>query len=230
VLHRRQGTVRQDAFALARAGEAAVAVVCDGVGQLDRSDEAATLTSRGLAELVTAGVSWPEAFARANERLGPQDTMLMATTAVAVTASWQDGAWTGETAWVGDSELWHLSGDGQWAPITGPRLGADDGEWYDGRVKALPSRDGACDWCGFRIRGGALFLMSDGVANPLRWSQEVQDTLADWWASPPDPFVFAAQVAFARQTHMDDRTVVGIWGGVGDEGQAAGLGTTDTAG
>ena len=38
---------------------------------------------------------------------------------------------------------------------------------------------------------------------------------------PPDPFTFAAQVGFARKSHMDDRTVVGIWPSPGeaDEGK-----------
>jgi hypothetical protein len=93
---------------------------------------------------------------------------------------------------------------------------------YSGRVKALPSRSGACERCEFGVQGGALFLMSDGVANPLRWSQEVKQALAAWWACPPDPFVFAAQVGFARRGHMDDRTVVGIWAGEADANREEG--------
>ena len=42
-------------------------------------------------------------------------------------------------------------------------------------------------------------------------------TLAAWWARPPDPLTFAAQVGFARKTHVDDRTVVGIWPDESDE-------------
>jgi len=53
--------------------------------------------------------------------------------------------------------------------------------------------------------------MTDGVGVPLELAAEVRDTLAQWWASPPDVFTFARQVGFARKTHMDDRTVVGIW-------------------
>ena len=61
--------------------------------------------------------------------------------------------------------------------------------------------------------------MSDGVGNPLQWSHEVAETLAGWWARPPEPLAFAAQVGFARQGHMDDRTVVGIWAGEEDAGR-----------
>jgi Protein phosphatase 2C len=222
ILHRASGTVRQDAFALGHQTvsgepEMAVAVVCDGVGSLDRSDEAAVLVSRRLTELGAAGVPWPDAFTRANDELtkvAGQDQAggrpAMATTAVAVTVR-QDGAdWLGEVAWVGDSTLWHLSRRGEWSLLT--VAGPDDGgDYYSAAVHPLPSRDGACDWCGFRVHGGALFLMTDGVANPLRWSDEVRLTLAGWWGRPPAPFTFAAQVGFARKTHMDDRTVVGIW-------------------
>jgi hypothetical protein len=49
-------------------------------------------------------------------------------------------------------------------------------------------------------------LRTDGA-----WSAEVRDTLASWWRSPPDVLTFAAQVGFARKSHIDDRTVVGIW-------------------
>ena len=228
--HRANGTVRQDAFALGHRDVAdedkqAVAVVCDGVGSLYRSDEAALLVSRKLAGLAATGMPWPDAFACANDELrkvaeqaaGPAfdgtPAPSMATTAVAVTARRDAGIWTGEAAWVGDSTLWHLDDGGQWRVISGPATDGEDDVYYSGRVKALPSSDGACEWCGFRVRGGTLFVMSDGVANPLRWSKEVAETLAGWWACPPDPLVFAAQVGFARRGHMDDRTVVGIWAG-----------------
>lgn len=234
--HRANGTVRQDAFALghgdvAGEGSQAVAVVCDGVGSLHRSDEAAMLVSRKLAELAAAGMQWPDAFACANDELRKvaeqaaepasdgTHAPIMATTAVAVTVRRAAGSWTGEVAWVGDSTLWHLGDGGRWRLISGSAVEGEDDVYYSGRVQALPSRDGACDWCGFRVRGGALFVVSDGVGNPLQWSREVAETLAGWWARPPDPFVFATQVGFARRGHMDDRTVVGIWAGDEDAGQ-----------
>jgi len=230
--HRSRGTVRQDAFALghrAGAGEA-VAVVCDGVGSLGRSDEAAVLVSRRLAEFGAGGLPWPEAVARANEELGkfageageaasPANSHAdgMATTAVAVTVRREAGGWAGEAAWVGDSTLWHLSSGGQWTLLTGSSLDGAEADYHSTGVKPLPSVDGACIWCGFRISGGALFVMTDGVANPLRWSRDVQSMLAGWWLRPPDPFTFAAQVGFARKSHLDDRTVVGIWADGGDQ-------------
>jgi hypothetical protein len=220
VQHRAEHTVRQDAFALAHAsGTHAVAVVCDGVGSLDRSDYAAALVSQQLAGDGAAGKPWPEAFEAANIRL---TTVVaeweatgfgaMATTAVAVSASRLDGWWLGEVAWVGDSPLWHLDDDGTWRPITPAGDGNAAGQaFHSSSVRPMPTPDGACSWCSFRIRGGALFAMSDGVGNLLAWSAEVRATLARWWERPPDPLTFAAQVGFARKSHIDDRTVVGIW-------------------
>ena len=71
LMHRANGTPRQDAFALGRAdgGTGLIAVVCDGVGQFGRSDEAALFTSRRLAALGAEGESWPDAFVRVNQEL-----------------------------------------------------------------------------------------------------------------------------------------------------------------
>jgi hypothetical protein len=104
-----------------------------------------------------------------------------------------------------------LGSDLQWQPITEPLTDDDRQDFHSSGVRALPSQDGWCSWCSFKVFGGALFAMTDGVGNPLAWSAEVRETLADWWSRPPDPLIFAGQVGFARRTHIDDRTVVGIW-------------------
>jgi hypothetical protein len=217
--HRAQRTLRQDAFALSQApGGGAVAVVCDGVGSLDRSDWAALLVSRRLAEHGAAGIPWPDAFAAANNELAKAAAESeasagggMATTALAVSVSWSAGIWSGQVAWVGDSPLWHLRDDGRWQPVTPAAADGDSEDFHSSGVRAMPSPDGGCAWCSFRIRGGALFAMTDGVGNPLAWSTEVRAALAHWWGRPPDPLTFAGQVGFARRSHVDDRTVVGIW-------------------
>jgi len=169
-------------------------------------------------------MSWPEVFARVNEeiraaaeeavRAGGEDDPAagMATTAVAVRLCREGSDWVGEVAWIGDSSLWYLDADSHWTLVTEPPWddeGDDEYSWT--RVRPFPSADGLCTFRDFRLTGGALFLMSDGVANPLRWSDDVQTALADWWVIPPDPFTFAAQVGFARRTHIDDRTAVGMW-------------------
>jgi hypothetical protein len=226
--HRVTRTPRQDAFAVGHscgsAGtERAVAVVCDGVGSFGRSDEAAAIVSRHLAGLGAEGVPWPGAFARANDILraaaeaalsaGMADAVVhgMATTAVAVAVHREADEWVGEAAWVGDSTLWHLSPCARWTLLTGTLDDDPEATYHSTGVIPLPSADGACASCEFRVDGGALFLMTDGVANPLRWSEDVRAALAGWWMQPPDPFTFAAQVSFARKTHLDDRTVIGIW-------------------
>jgi hypothetical protein len=228
LLHRFNGTVGQDAFALAQhVAEAsparAIAVVCDGVGALGRSDEAARLVSRCLADLGAAGDSWPGAFARANEEVrglvkeatscGTGDAYIdgMATTAIAAAVYRVSDEWRIAGAWVGDSTLWHLSADGRWTVLAGLADDDDEAAFHSTGVRPLPSADGACATGDFSVGSGAIFLMSDGVGNPLHWSSEVRETLARWWLRPPDPFTFAAQVGFARRSHIDDRTVVGIW-------------------
>jgi hypothetical protein len=249
--HRAAGTPRQDAFALAHRGDRSetswvIAVVCDGVGEFTRSDDAAMFVSRRLASLGAAGVPWPEAFARvndeltkvANEALAADAADGMATTAVAVVVRQEAGQWLGEAAWVGDSTLWHLDTNARWTLVTCPSDDDGDPVYHSTNVTPLPSADGTCASCDFRLDGGALFVMSDGVANPLKWSHDVQGVLAEWWARPPDPFTFAAQVGFARKSHMDDRTVIGIWpdGGDADAGSEAdaskeiGSGATDPPG
>jgi hypothetical protein len=219
IQHKAQHTARQDAFALAQAdGSHAIAVVCDGVGSLDRSDYAAAFVSQRLARLAMSGVPWRPAFEAANAELGKvaaewESLRLggMATTAVALTVTRRAGWWFGEVAWVGDSPLWHLGDDGAWQPVTEAPAEGDRQGFHSSTVRPMPTQDGWCSWCSFRVYGGALFAMSDGVGNPLAWSAEVRDTLASWWASPPDLLTFTAQVGFARKSHIDDRTVVGIW-------------------
>jgi serine/threonine protein phosphatase PrpC len=228
--HRSLGEPRQDAFALGRhqATDAAVAVVCDGVGSLGRSDEAASLVSRQLVDRCAAGTAWKDAFAQVNEELrayaatprpdntGEASHDGMATTAVALAVRWTADEWVGEVAWVGDSALWHLSTKGTWTSLTASDGGADD-DFHSTSVRPMPTRDGACTSRQIRVGGGALFLMTDGIANPLDWCEDVRETLAKWWREPPDPFTFASQAAFSRRTHIDDRTVVAIWPDAGGE-------------
>jgi hypothetical protein len=231
VLHRSRRTVRQDAYALGHRAldgepEQAVVVVCDGVGSLEYSHYAAAFVSTHLAHHSAAGADWWHAFEHANadlaktvSELEPIGQGAMATTAVGLTTRWQGGYWLGEAAWQGDSTLWHLSDELRWTLVSGSNLPESDG-YHSSKVRPLPVDDASWTWCSLRIRGGALFAMTDGVSNPLLWSPEVHDTLAYWWARPPDPYTFAAQVGFAKKTHVDDRTVVGIWPDTAGEGDA----------
>jgi hypothetical protein len=218
--HRASASVRQDAFAVRRwQATSFVAVVCDGVGSLPLSDVAAAFASRRLADLGAAGVPWEEAFPQVNAELkevaadaaadsGP-GVAGMATTAVAISVGREGDSWIGNVGWIGDSTVWHLNAEGTWSCFNCP----PDAEevYHSAAVAPLPSSDGVPATRSFRLPAGALFVMSDGVGNPLRWSREVQQTLALWWAAPPEPLAFAAQVAFARKSHQDDRTVIGIW-------------------
>jgi hypothetical protein len=182
------------------------------------SGQSSSTGQPALVHMARRGIPWPDAFVSANTELAKVAAEaeatsfgLMATTAVAVSVSWSAGMWLGEVAWVGDSPLWHLGDNGVWRSITLATAGDDEQDFHSSGVRAMPSADGSCSWCSFRIRGGALFAMTDGVGNPLAWSAEVRAALGEWWASPPDALTFAAQVGFAKKSHVDDRTVVGIW-------------------
>ncbi len=220
VTGRAQARPRLDAFALGhrRAGEGGqelVAVTCGGIDGCGRSEEAALLASQHLAGLAAAGVPWAEAFAAASKAISAHqaaaalagrqadeaDAGGMATAAAGLVARREGRDWIGEAAWAGACSLWHLSEARQWTLLS---PGED-------APPPLPTPGGDCRRRGLRITGGALFLMTLGLANPLTWSEQVRTTLADWWSSPPDPFTFAAQANFARKSHLDDRTVIGIW-------------------
>jgi Protein phosphatase 2C len=235
LLHRRHDEPRQDAYALAtrRASarpDAVVAAVCDGVGWAPRSHVASRGVAVSLVEAAAAGAGWDAAFAQANAVLSariaaePADAdgrPTMATTAVALVLEREAGRWHGQVAWVGDSTCWHVDVDGRWTELTGAH-GDEEQAFYSTAVAPLPSQDGRCRQVSLALDGGAVFLLTDGVANPLAWSVDVQDALADWWAAAPDPLTFAGQVGFARKGHMDDRTAVGLWlppaGEADDEG------------
>jgi serine/threonine protein phosphatase PrpC len=219
--HRAATEPRQDAFGLQLArrdddGEELIAVVCDGVGSLPRSHEAAAMVALRLAELGRDGCEWVDAFGIVNGELGAraydQDSpdsapLVMATTAVALRVRCDEAGWRGKVGRVGDSALWHLDAQGNWTRCTA----CETDELHSSQSAALPAADLHVDEQMLEFEEGALFLMSDGVGNPLAWVGEVQTTLADRWATPPDVYTFGSQVGFARRTHVDDRTVVGLW-------------------
>ena len=211
IQHKAQHSARQDAFVLAQVGrQPSHRRGLRGVGSLDRSDRAAAMVSQRLAQLAMSGVPWLAAFETANAELGKivaeweaLQRGSMATTAMALNVTRRGGWWLGEAAWVGDSPLWHLRTDGAWEPVT--EVPAESGQgFHSSAVQPMPTPDCACSWCSFRIYGGALFAMTDGVGNPLAWSTEVRHTLASWWASPPDlldlrgPGGVRSEVAYRR--------------------------------
>lgn len=224
VSHREDGEPRQDAFALAhnrRPEDGLVAVVCDGVGQYAASYRAADLAARQIAELGSDGLDWATVFRTVNQSLLDELKVLraatddesagLATTAVAVRITPAGQAWNVSLAWAGDSTAWLLDGHGEWSCLTRVVDGQDDDEFSSTAVQALPSGAGAVETEEFSLTAGAVFLVSDGIGNPLVGSGEVRQALATWWADAPDPYLFASQVDFARRGHTDDRTAVGIW-------------------
>ena len=221
VRHRRDGTPRQDGYSVVRQSESALIVtVCDGVGSFDLSHEAADLAARRIPALLHPGpednLRWPVVFADVSaeiEALAQQRSAQMATTVVSAYITFTAHGYRAELAWIGDSAAYLLDGSG-WSVVGGSvKTAGDDDAPLTSTTAALP-----CDSFNFNSEviefasGTALFLMTDGIGDPLgSGGGEVGRTLANWWSAPPDKFTFADQAAFGRRSFDDDRTVVGIW-------------------
>jgi hypothetical protein len=117
-------------------------------------------------------------------------------------------------AWLGDSPAWQLGADGGWTCLSEVK---DSGrELACSAVVALPRIPplgiDVAHAVGFLRPDEALFVMTDGVGDPLGDATgDVGDFLAAVWRRPPDVLTFVAQVGFGRQSYDDDRTVVGVW-------------------
>lgn len=113
----------------------------------------------------------------------------------------------------GDTSAWVLRGGTAWEPLQAIKgAGEDLASSATPALPLLPPSPGAPADVTVAA-GDALFLMTDGVGDPLGDGRgEVGRFLADCWGgAPPPPLQFAAQVDFARKSYDDDRTVVGIW-------------------
>jgi hypothetical protein len=225
LMHRYQDQPRQDRFSVVfdDPTRTLVVTVCDGVGQFKLSQEAAGFVAADAPRAYLEHRDWQVAVADVNKRL--RDFVAataarphldeassegnMATTLVAAAICLDPEDRHASVAWTDDSAVWLLA-EGSWSNLT-PHPEIDDDELYAGRVKALPHADPTVNTARYAVGGDPIFLMTDGVGVPLESSEQVRDTLAGWWTSPPDIFTFAQQVGFARKGHMDDRTVVGVW-------------------
>ncbi|QKW12237.1 protein phosphatase 2C domain-containing protein [Verrucosispora sp. NA02020] len=233
LLHRYRAEPRQDRYSIAHDAvtDTLIVSVCDGVGSLRLSHEAAGFVAREMPRSYRSHGEWPAAISEVNQRLtGYADELArivleagsadagMATTFVG-TAICLTGPRTASIAWTDDSTVWSLV-EGEWSKLTADPAAADIGAagpqavgngLHTGGVRALPHPRPRFRTIEVPVGVGALFVMSDGVGVPLESAREVRDTLAGWWATAPDVFTFASQVGFARKSHLDDRTVVGLW-------------------
>lgn len=226
LLHRYRKQPRQDDFSVVHDPVSGITliVVCDGVGSLPRSEQAAAFVTGRLSTYYLDERDWIRAVRKVNtelqdfaqaarQRLGSENDPAetgMATTVVAVAIESGPAGHVAHLVWSDDSTGWTLSVDGDWACLTAQPDDAD-GEIHTGSVRALPAPTPRLKVTTVPLDKGCLFIMTDGVGFPLATSSDVRDTLARWWIAPPDIFTFGRQVGFARQSHMDDRTVVGVW-------------------
>jgi Protein phosphatase 2C len=226
LMHRYRSQPRQDTFSVVHeaASETTVVVVCDGVGSLPRSHEAAAYVAEALPARYLKHRDWVSAALEVNASLqviadearidrtdgteGSSRELCMATTVVAVAIQKMGDRRSARILRNDDSTVWHLSASG-WVSVSRPEPTSDD--LHSGSVQGLPAESPRLHTQDLPFDEGALFIMTDGVGLPLATSVQVRDTLAQWWSTPPTIFQFGQQVGFARKSHMDDRTVVGLW-------------------
>lgn len=212
VQHCLRGKPRQDAAGVLLVDDVLYTVVCDGVGEFARSHVAADHVVDVVLGSLTDGIDVDTALKQANEDLDALardgDGPLATTVLVAATRSGADGWLTVELWWVGDPYAWALL-DGGWTVLNPAPESTEP--YYSTATRALPAADLPVGRRSLSVRADAVFLMTDGVGAPLAHIDDVRTCLAAWWTDRPSIFDFASQVSFARKSHMDDRTVVGVW-------------------
>jgi serine/threonine protein phosphatase PrpC len=138
---------------------------------------------------------------------------LMATTAVAFTVATSplpDGRVPfAVVVAAGDSSAMILS-EGAWHPISAVKN--DGAEVASSAVSPLPMSTAVTPVVGFLEPGQALAVITDGIGDPLGSGTGVVGRfLAERWLTPPDPIMFANDIAFYRKSFVDDRTAVLVW-------------------
>ena len=217
-----------------------IVAVCDGVGGANRGDIGATIASAAICDelywrLTQEGkapgeIPWSNVFDAVSRQLvGAASRSLaggagvsvvqarkeIATTAIAAVLMTEgDDAGRYWGARIGDANAFRI------VPDTGitvifPPIEVEDDQLKSSKTKALPIAQAESRFQPFGGRvpvGGALGLVTDGVADPLDDGQTLLgDALCLQWQSPPSPYSFATTVDFASRGYDDDRTAVVIW-------------------
>jgi hypothetical protein len=229
-------------FQLSTDGQWLIVFVADGVSQGPESHVAAQIATRRGCQLVTqtiddgihpADMPWEEDIAprlagfivsEAIRRFNATDPQIaetnaaevaaiMSTTAVAAvirtTTDTEVGASFFAAGIAGDCSIWTLGTSG-WHSLT--PLKNEGLEIASNAVRGLPYLGKVLTFEGAISPGSALFLMSDGLGDPLAsGTGEVGTYLALRWIAPPGPYEFVCTLDFYRRSFDDDRTVVGIW-------------------
>jgi serine/threonine protein phosphatase PrpC len=235
LLHRSRHIPRQDAYSLGNGDEPLVLTVCDGVGSLGLSHEAAQHAAARLSMLLPEyrscdGVDWDALFRALSDELAklrqdrigddaPCQQNDMATTVLTAVLTRLPGSGLRvELAWVGDSEPYLLR-RGNWRRLSTERAAGNHAD-EDGRGLVRPRGTAALPATHPVVRtyildlmpGDVLVLVSDGIADPLGdGTGLVGGALIEWWSQPPDALEFASQVSFKRKGFFDDRTAVAVW-------------------
>lgn len=237
VLHRHNGTPRQDDFAMHHLADGRViVVVADGVSQADQSHIGATAAVRYAAQWLqsqmpanTADTDWTALIKSTAWALTEQVQILLglpepdaaraeqelATTLVCAVVEPAAPGWVRvHLLGVGDSAAWVLpAGEQLFVPVLGGKDASS--AVAASTVAGLPRVPMDLNPSVLQIqRGDVLLVGTDGIGDPLGSGQGAVGDLLRTMVSgpvPPSLLEFARVVDFSRETFTDDRTLVAAW-------------------
>jgi serine/threonine protein phosphatase PrpC len=223
VRHRLAGQAGQDSFAWALEGSRLAVAVCDGLGSIEGSAEAAERTARAAAAAAAHEGPAAKVIASAVEAANDAAAKGGATTLVLAVIDDDGGV---ELVRVGDSSAIVVDPDGTWSEAFAGGDGDASGERMHTETAALPAEEPAAERATLSLHDGrVLALLTDGVADPWRdGPTTVAAQLSTVLASDPSPMELARWVGFSRQGCHDDRTVVAVWLSSRPEGSPEPLG------
>lgn len=229
------------AFDLSEDGRHLVAVVSDGVsaapwshlGARIATEEGCAHVAKQLVAMEAVDIPWRDLFVMLSERMRDACATLPSSEAcdvelddhevaqkmaatiivgvVGLTPD-QDGSFPVTVVRLGDASGWLLDRVDGWIPLGEVKNeGNVIAESATACLPLVPESDPVIVETSLDT-GAALFLLTDGVGDPLGSGRgEVGAALQALWTSPPHPIQFAAQVCFGRKTFDDDRAAIGIW-------------------
>lgn len=225
-IHRYSAEIRQDSFALARGTNYLALAVSDGVGSAKAAHLGSACASQAIVEsevllgdVVSAKVPGEVSLrdiatllrsVASDHGVDASDVSTTLTVAVVLETPSRSGETSVVIAQIGDSPAFRLS-RGEWIELRCPVSDERRGDLIDNSVEPLPGHHTASVWVETFAPGESLFLVSDGVSDPVKSNGDYARALGALWRSDaPSPADLLKVLDATVKSFDDDRTLVGI--------------------